>query len=1044
MDPPNDNENNNSTNQNNTDTTENSDSNKVTVIISPENVTITESSITNAEPSSSQQQQQEEELNPTEQLSSSSTSAQPETKLNSSQQNLNTSRQSLSNKNATPRESEATSDQPQTPAQPTDPAKVELEQYQALFSQIQQEFKRTLSKELSESFLDKFRVEYEKMFQVLSRSKDHILKLSDQYVMYNAEYTGNLASFQNNSKSAVHDQETLKVLKTQIKQASDIIESCSKREEKYKEELKAYRTDILSLQSALKEGVGLSAMQEKVINELMHAKEMAAKDLEVEIERVTVLRNRLLDLTERIRNSDFQKRDIERRIYELRERNARQKAEIEYEARNKEKLEKDLKEIRTSVMSKTQEVRTKQDLIVRTQEETVMLESQIRNQKQNLEKLLRDRELLEEKFGKTREEYNEESKEMRAITEANDQFSKDVKAKEVEYTRIRVEIKKLNKLIEQLQAKVAKLQEQKDQTDKERKDLRKDLEKLQNDILEDKRRTEHSKKVVDDLVKERNLIVLRNTKSMDEGTRATNFAETLKQSRRNIEIDIEQYNKDAQVLLKDIKTVKEERDILIAEAEVLSKEALEITSKIKTKETEIYECRKKIMQAENRLKHQQNLYEAVQNDRTLQAKLLGESQNEIVEMKRKLKVINAQINNYKEDIVSKEESLKKEISLGDKLKKEITTITEDVKNYKHQNELAISYNRAQLSEEAKLNQFVKEADLERARQDNALKVLMSEREHLGAQLIKQNEELAKVYEKLKTNQFELTRGGNRYAERVKQIRELRQEIRDLKMKKFDLESDQLPDLKLLATRLEAELVEEKSRLRALQEELKFPMNVHRWRKLESSDPKTYELLQLLHSLQKRLIAKTEEEQRKAAVIQAKEEQYLQLKNILVRQVGPEAIEQINEFERILKDKNKQYKHMGTELNMYQAQVKEYRYQIQNLDKAFQDLKSKFRQQYHQKMRQGTNTSSMFLDHQRGPKTESSMPPPSESDMSEKAQSLAAEMDDIRSRLESHGESVIQEVEMDHKNIVNIEQKVDGFDAGLPQLPKAPSAPVLNV
>jgi len=42
------------------------------------------------------------------------------------------------------------------------------------------------------------------------------------------------------------------------------------------------------------------------------------------------------------------------------------------------------------------------------------------------------------------------------------------------------------------------------------------------------------------------------------------------------------------------------------------------------------------------------------------------------------------------------------------------------------------------------------------------------------------------------------------------------------------------------------------------EELENPINVHRWRKLAGSDPATYEMIQKIQTLQKRLIAKTEE------------------------------------------------------------------------------------------------------------------------------------------------------------------------------------------
>lgn len=58
--------------------------------------------------------------------------------------------------------------------------------------------------------------------------------------------------------------------------------------------------------------------------------------------------------------------------------------------------------------------------------------------------------------------------------------------------------------------------------------------------------------------------------------------------------------------------------------------------------------------------------------------------------------------------------------------------------------------------------------------------------------------------------------------------------------------------------LERDLLEERSKVRALADELSRPMNVHRWRKLECSDPETFKMVMKIHTLQKRLIAKSEE------------------------------------------------------------------------------------------------------------------------------------------------------------------------------------------
>lgn len=59
-------------------------------------------------------------------------------------------------------------------------------------------------------------------------------------------------------------------------------------------------------------------------------------------------------------------------------------------------------------------------------------------------------------------------------------------------------------------------------------------------------------------------------------------------------------------------------------------------------------------------------------------------------------------------------------------------------------------------------------------------------------------------------------------------------------------------------RLQREVLQEQTKVKALSEELENPMNIHRWRKLEGSDPATYEMIQKIQTLQKRLISKTEE------------------------------------------------------------------------------------------------------------------------------------------------------------------------------------------
>ena len=92
--------------------------------------------------------------------------------------------------------------------------------------------------------------------------------------------------------------------------------------------------------------------------------------------------------------------------------------------------------------------------------------------------------------------------------------------------------------------------------------------------------------------------------------------------------------------------------------------------------------------------------------------------------------------------------------------------------------------------------------------------------------------------------------------------------------------------------LQKENLEQQQKAKYLMDELEKPFNVHRWRKLECTDPDTYEMIQKIQSLQKRLIIKTEEVSEKDVLIQEKEKLYIELKNILAKQSGPEVAEKL--------------------------------------------------------------------------------------------------------------------------------------------------------
>jgi len=319
-------------------------------------------------------------------------------------------------------------------------------------------------------------------------------------------------------------------------------------------------------------------------------------------------------------------------------------------------------------------------------------------------------------------------------------------------------------------------------------------------------------------------------------------------------------------------------------------------------------------------------------------------------MRRKFKIMNHQIEQLKEEIQAKDHALVKEHFEHKKVDRELESLKNELTELKQKVQDGEETITGQAAEINKLNHIISEADTERAAMKKEYDQVINERDILGTQLIRRNDELALLYEKIKIQQSTLNKGEVQYRERLEDIRMLKLKINDLK-RKLHMLKQQTSNIDVLRNEvyhLQRELLSERTKVKALSEELENPMNVHRWRKLEGSDPGTLEMIQKIQTLQKRLIAKTEEVVEKDLLIQEKEKLYVELKNILARQPGPEVAEQLSIYQQNLREKTRQMKAMASELNMYQAQVNEYKFEIERLTRELQDVKRRY---YEQKRRE---------------------------------------------------------------------------------------------
>merc|ERR1712187_1018200 len=220
---------------------------------------------------------------------------------------------------------------------------------------------------------------------------------------------------------------------------------------------------------------------------------------------------------------------------------------------------------------------------------------------------------------------------------------------------------------------------------------------------------------------------------------------------------------------------------------------------------------------------------------------------------------------------------------------------------------------------------------------------------------------------IKIQESTLMKGEIQYKNRLEEIKKQKDDIADLKLDLFKAQrqAENTSDLKKEVYHLQRDLLQERTKVKALSEELENPMNVHRWRKLEGSDPAMYELIQKVRTLQKRLIKKTEEVVAKDLEIQEKERLHRELTGILEKQPGPEVMEQLESFSENLAAKMKQMKAMQSELKTYQSQVGDYKDEIDRLTRELQEVKKKyFEQKKREQVQQDAQRGDTKVIHPR--------------------------------------------------------------------------------
>ena len=799
---------------------------------------------------------------------------------------------------------------------------------------------------MGDKSLERFRQEYDKLHKALKKSHESEKRLIKKCRELNQEIVANAAKVQTALKLSQEDQNTIASLKREIEKAWKMVDAAHEKEGRAKETIQQLKHEIQNLSRLVEQGAGLSIGQENTVNELVKVKSELAKEREGQAAQIAALMAEIQSYMSKVGAIEGEIAQAHEEAAGLREVIGARKADSDKEQGKKDKLEAELKESRGVLEEKQNAIKDKVAALAKAQEGVARAEINLREERGRTDKASKEADVVQSKQLKVTREHDEAKHELRQILADMAQREDELKLRREERDARAADLEKVKKTTEAAEKKWKKQRELKRKDEEEKEEAKKTITEREEVLEAARAEHEKEKRELDEVLRERDILNKKLVLAAGATQKQLDQVKIHENTRRNLEVEIGGDKGEAHKQMKQLYLLEKEGEKYGAEAAEATGKYAQALEEIKVREMSIVQLQKRIAEGESKLKQQQALYEAVRSDRNLYSKNLIESQDEIAEMRRKFKIMNHQIEQLKEEIHSKDQNLVREHFDRMKVEKEKEFLRDSLQKLRTREQQSEDYLAQMLAETTKLNAIINVADTERQRQRKECEVVVNERGILGSQLIRRNEELALLYERIRIQKSNLQKGEQQYSERVREINAMKRRIREL--------ADELGGLKGSVTNLETlrnevyqlnrELLQERTKVRALSEELENPMNVHRWRKLEGSDPATYELVQKTHMLQKRLIEKSEEVVDKDLLIQHKEKLYVELKNILARQPGPEVAEQLSTYQASLAERAKQIEAMEAELTMSHTQASEYKYEIARINKELVEVKKKFYEQ----------------------------------------------------------------------------------------------------
>ena len=736
---------------------------------------------------------------------------------------------------------------------------------------------------------------------------------------------------------------------------NDKSKAFSEKEAANRSELRRVEDNRENLLKALTVGAGWQPEQEEMKATLEKERDFLQQKLDAKLNELKTLRVDVERGYEYMAEMDLKNKALDEEETELLQQMSDVEDLVAAALRERERREKDVVDARKLIIEKEGDLSERKRIFKGEDGSLKDLDLNLLAAKELMEEYIRDLEKLYSTMNQQTRELEKEKKGHGKYEEEVKEKLKYIDMKNAEVKLVMKDMKKSAALKKSVYEKITEAEkdgaaaelkrdrlmdsiQQSEQV--ECRAVRKDIDGLQKNVAQLKRELE--------------VLSKKYNASEKQSKQFYDLIAMNEQGKKNLTLEKKTLEEDVKVEQNQIQVLIHEKEKYEHEGEIANQRYYTALEELKLQELQIKELQKKIIDDQARLKHKQNLYDAVRSDRNLYSKQLVVTQEEIGRLKRKFKSMTVHIDQLKEEIGTKDHSIVKEHFNHHSVDKERELLKNEITKIKKQVQSSESIIESQQVELLKLSRIIDEADLERQRQTAELGNVTSERNLLTAQVVKRNYELAQMYEKIKVSRSTLYIGERNYIQLLENLAQWQDQLR-LLVEEQNSTVEALAGIEELRRRvvqLEREFRQETIKTRVLTDEVARPMNVHRWRILESSDPQRFDKIRQIQDMQKLLMDKSDEVVQTDLLVQEKEKIYVELKNIIARQPGPETEDQLLTYQQTYKAKAKQLDSLQDELEMYREQVVTFKDDILRCEDEMNTLKKRwFKQKRMEETRQ---------------------------------------------------------------------------------------------